>query len=75
MPMQPDELIAAFQRRLQVDPKLKAEFLYAPLGVMKRESVQVSPEEAMALRRAVAGRASATESPFRPPYLYLADNR
>jgi hypothetical protein len=63
MQMQQDELIAAFQRRLQSDPKLRAEFLGAPLGVMKREGVQVSPDEAVALRYAVAGAGTVRKAP------------
>ena len=52
--MQQDVLVEAFKRRLQSDPKLRAEFLEAPLGVMKREGVQVSPQTAISLRDAVA---------------------
>jgi hypothetical protein len=56
--MQENEMIAAFKRRLQSDPRLLAEFLSAPLGVMKREGVQVSPQAAMQLRDTLAGSAS-----------------
>jgi hypothetical protein len=48
--MQKDTLIEALKRRLQSDPKLFSEFLQSPLGVLKREGVQVSPPEAMQLR-------------------------
>jgi hypothetical protein len=48
--MQQDRLIEAFKRRLQSDPKLFSEFLQSPLGVVKREGVQMSPPDAMRLR-------------------------
>jgi len=56
--MQENSLIEAFKRRLQSDPKLRAEFLEAPLGVMRREGVQVSPAEAMRLRNMMAAAVS-----------------
>jgi hypothetical protein len=67
--VQENEMIAAFKRRLQSDPKLLADFLVAPLGVMKSEGVQVSPQAATQLRDTLAAAASTKPqgvSPGRP---------
>ena len=56
--MQQEERIEAFRKRLLADPRLLAEFLEAPLGVMGREGVQVSPHQAAQLRDVIAATAA-----------------
>lgn len=49
MPTLQDKLLAAFRTRLETDPQLRREFLAAPLGILRRAGVQVSPETARQL--------------------------
>jgi hypothetical protein len=60
--MRENAIIAAFRRRVQSDPKLLAELLVSPLGVMKREGVQVSPQAAFQFRDEMAAVAARSVS-------------
>jgi hypothetical protein len=50
VPTMQDKLLAEFRTRLESDPQLRREFAAAPLGVLRRAGVQVSPAKARELR-------------------------
>lgn len=54
-----EKLLAAFRTRLESDPQLRREFDAAPIGVLKRAGVQVSPAQARMFQLQVAGGPSA----------------
>jgi hypothetical protein len=46
VPIMQEKLLAAFRTRLESDPQLRREFDAAPLGVLRKAGVQVSPRQA-----------------------------
>jgi hypothetical protein len=54
MPTMQEKLLAAFRTRLESDPQLRRDFDAAPLGVLKKAGVQVSPAQARMFQREVA---------------------
>ena len=65
MPTSQEQLLIAFRHRLATDPQLRRDFDAAPVGVLKRAGVQVSPAQARMFRLQVA-------HPSPPPVTTLA---
>lgn len=70
--MQPsqDTLLAAFKVRLESEPGLRREFVAAPLGVLRRAGIQVSPQKAERLRLELERGVAVDQRPsvsFAPP--------